>query len=215
MSKLSFVRAAAVAALSFVAACGDATTPTMPAAPAAPAAAAPVFSTGTGEYIGFAAALARTTPLNKTYTATARIGAKGGQIRINEAGLTITFPEGAVRGQERITVTAHAGNYVVYSFQPHGLIFREPVKVTQDLRETAANKDMALAERLLGAYLPDDLSDLDLSTGQAKVAEKFMVSIDPEMNKVNPRWARFHINHFSGYILASGFAESAESLFGF
>src|SRR3954468_1149168 len=51
-------------------------------------------------------------------TASAVIGPKGGHILIEDAGLRLDFPRGAVSVATRITVTALRGRNVAYHFQP-------------------------------------------------------------------------------------------------
>ena len=128
-------------------------------------------------------------------------------IKLLAAGVTLSFPPGAVLLKTCVTVTAYAGRYVVYDFQPHGMIFLQPVQIQQDLRVTNAYHDDAVMSQLVAGYLQNGLSDTDLASGLANFAELFLVYfIDAGMNlkKTSPTTARFYTHHFSGYALASG-----------
>lgn len=132
----------------------------------------------------------RTTPLPDTLTATARIGRAGGVIEIPAAGLRFEVPRGALRRPTTITVTAPAGDLVGYHFEPHGLRFRRPARVTQAVRGTELSRGFRLLRRANGAYFTGDLLpfinpleilDLDLIPGGD---------------------VTFDIDHFSGYVIA-------------
>jgi len=61
------------------------------------------------------------------------IGRDGGVIRLPRAGLTVTVPRGALDAPTRITVTAPKGDLLGYEFAPHGLRFKKPVTLTQEV----------------------------------------------------------------------------------
>src|SRR6185295_15262775 len=82
-----------------------------------------------------------------------------GHIQIQDAGLRLDFPAGAVRVPTRISVTALGGRNVAYAFEPHGIVFNSPVTLRQSLRNTSAWKDAALAAQLQGSYFERLLVD--------------------------------------------------------
>lgn len=130
--------------------------------------------------------LERSRPLTSDEVVSETIGYAGGVIRLPEAGLTVFVPWGAVRTPTRITVTAPAGNLVGYHFEPHGLEFRRPVTLAQDL--TLAS--LVDGQMLFGAY--------------------FQGPLEPEVTALEtlPLWLLrslgvFRIDHFSGYVIAT------------
>jgi hypothetical protein len=62
---------------------------------------------------------------------------------------TTTSDSDAPQGT-RIEVRAAAGDLVGYHFSPHGLQFRLPVTLTQDLEKTDVTR--SLLDKLVGAY---------------------------------------------------------------
>ena len=130
--------------------------------------------------------LERSVPLEEDEVVTRTIGGTGGVIRLPRSGLTVFVPWGAVREPTEITVTAPAGNLVGYHFEPHGLEFRRPVTLAQDM--TLA--DLLSGERLTAAY--------------------FMGPLEPTVTALEslPLWLLrtlgvFRIDHFSGYVIAT------------
>ena len=109
------------------------------------------------------------------------------------------IPSGALELEDRetiaITVTALAGGDVAYTFEPHGLTFREALTVEQDSRVTTEGKhpDKSALE---GAYFRDPSL---VHEGSALVSEFRPTSFDVNGHKLS--WA---VEHFSGYLLASG-----------
>jgi hypothetical protein len=75
----------------------------------------------------------REEPLRYDEVVTQTIGRDGGVIRLPRAGLTVTVPRGALTSPTRITVTAPAGDLLGYEFAPHGLQFKKPVTLTQEV----------------------------------------------------------------------------------
>jgi hypothetical protein len=140
--------------------------------------------------------LQRSAPLLHNFAAAGIIGRDGGTLRIPEAGFSIEFPPTAVRVPTLITVTALPGTGVAYVFAPHGLVFRTPPVITQDLRGTAAFGNPALRTTLEGAYLPDLAALAGLT---ARVRETRPTQVDVSGWKM-----RFDVDHFSGYIASSG-----------
>src|SRR5688572_7773087 len=76
----------------------------------------------------------RDEPLRHDEVVTQTIGRDGGVIRLPRAGLTVTIPRGALSSNTRITVTAPEGDLLGYEFAPHGLQFKKPVTLTQEVR---------------------------------------------------------------------------------
>lgn len=130
--------------------------------------------------------LERSSPLESDEVVAKTIGYFGGIIELPEAGLTVDIPLGALRGRTEITVTAPAGDLVGYHFEPHGLEFRLPVTVAQDMTLT----DLLDLEELTAAYFQGEL-------------EPTVTALE-----VLPLWlvrslGIFEIDHFSGYVIAT------------
>jgi hypothetical protein len=147
--------------------------------------------------------LQRTSPLSQDIAVSAEIGKNGGSIEIREAGLKFIVPSNALvppssRKSVLITVTALRGDEVAYTFQPHGLRFREPVRIEQTFKGTTAENDRSLLSAVQGAYFPS-VADLDPVQGVASVLEFRPTSVDVTGSKI-----RFTLDHFSGYLIASG-----------
>jgi len=138
----------------------------------------------------------RSTPLPSDVTWSFQVGSGGATSSNSDVGLTVTVPAGAVSENVQITVTALAGQPVAYRFEPHGLQFGRNVYLTQDLNHTTLGLLSGLLLR--GAYFATD--SLELSTdGLAIVTEIIGAATNPLT-----RTTTFPIQHFSGYILASG-----------
>jgi hypothetical protein len=141
--------------------------------------------------------LQRIVPLGRDYTATATIGEAGGTIRIREAGFSITFPAGAIRGAPvAIRATALAGSNVAYRLEPHGLVFRREPVITQDLGVTQVLLGLLSLRQLEGAYVADE-SQLD--SGTATVVEVRPAKVDLLRMRMS-----FDIRHFSAYVASTG-----------
>lgn len=129
-----------------------------------------------------------------------QIGPAGGVSTDPGTGLTFRVPAGALAENVTITITALAGRPVAYRFDPHGLVFARSATLTQDLRGTTAASPSLLP--LLGAYF---------ATEQLELTADGLVAVTETVTAVtNPLalTATFPVRHFSGYILASGRAES-------
>lgn len=137
-----------------------------------------------------ASVVQRTVPLSSDYAASATIGAAGGTISIPQAGLTVTFPAGAVSAPVTVRVTALAGTNVAYRFEPHGLQFQKDVTVAQDLSLTGVVNQL-LSVQLAGGYFPDEST---LTGGTVVVTETRPASVDLLRLRTT-----FTIRHFSGY----------------
>jgi hypothetical protein len=89
---------------------------------------AAAFVSGCGERSGVTSPAA---VAGSSHSASAVIGAFGGQLTLPSAGLTVVVPPFAVASPTRITVTAVAGNQVAYELDPHGTRLLVPLVVTQ------------------------------------------------------------------------------------
>lgn len=135
--------------------------------------------------------LQRLVALDRTYSAGATIGTAGGVIRIREAGLTVTFPAGAVAQPVLIHVTALPGRNVAYTFEPHGLVFQQRPVITQDLGVTEVVRRLLLGPQLGGVYFADESQ---IAAGTATVQETLPANVDLLRLRMS-----FPISHFSGY----------------
>jgi len=191
----------AAAALVVLAACSDASRTVAP--PTAVSANGQTANGLLGDVLGTltrtvtgllgAAPLTRSTALENdvswTFTAT-----RYGAISSNSAvGLTITVPPGAVDAPTTFTVTALKGSAVAYAFEPHAE-FDQKVVLTQNLRNT----NVGLLTRLYGAHFEGDR--LEFSGGLVRVTE-----VVPALLSFLTKTASFGVDHFSGWIVASGY----------
>jgi len=128
--------------------------------------------------------------------------AKGKTLVIKEAGLTVTFPAGAVSAPTCISATAFHGGDLLYEFAPHGTQFLVPITIQQDLKLTNAYKNPSLVSDLFGGYVPNGEQDI-AADGTVSVSETFPIELLPDKESA-ARWASFKTTHFSGYVLASG-----------
>jgi hypothetical protein len=159
-----------------------------------------------GIYVARGAIVRRTIVLDHDYTASATITKKdGGYLWIEQAGLLLYFPKGAVVEDLVVTATAYAGNRVVYDFQPHGTMFNTPIYVVQGMRYTELNTPRSAKNRpeVWGGYLPNGLSDVS-SDGTGSFSEIFAGQYS---GKGNDSYGYFATTHFSGYAMASGRAQ--------
>jgi len=139
------------------------------------------------------------THVNAVRTVSATIGVNGGSVSIPGSDFTITFPYGALSAPTTISITSDASGYVSYDMQPHGLVFKKPVIVTQRLKNTSVyGTPMAL--NAFGAYFATD--PLDLS-GLLKALEIETTTIFSGSSGL-PEVETWSLNHFSRYMLASG-----------
>lgn len=137
--------------------------------------------------------LTRRAPLRSDLSASARIGAAGGTLRLPQAGFTLTVPPGAVKKPTTFSVTALAGADVAYEFEPHGTVFLRPLSATQELRGT---RHALAGPSLLAGYFPDR-SALSTSGLGTLVSERIAGTVD--LRRTAFTWP---IGHFSGYIVA-------------
>jgi hypothetical protein len=159
-------------------------------------------ATSTAEQFDTLYALKWAARVKQDVSASAEIGNAGGEIKIPELGFKITFPQGAVSRKTTITATVMAGTEVAYRFEPHGITFKEPVKIMQDLRLTTA--DDAVLAGLKRGYWVDPWASTLLESNTGKVQVKEVQDAEVETMSATGRHAKFYVTHFSGYLLASG-----------
>jgi hypothetical protein len=128
------------------------------------------------------------------------IDAAGGTISIPKTGLTVSFPQGALTGPLKITITADK-DYVAYKFDPAGTTFLKDVTVTQQLNNTTIFGD-PLRSQLYAAYIADD--SIKLSGSVPVVEIEPSTTIFSVLNPLLPQTEVWIIRHFSRYMLASG-----------
>lgn len=134
-------------------------------------------------------------PLAHGVTETAQIGARGGRIELEEAGIVLEVPAGALGGRRadrdvEITVSAPAGRWVVVEFEPHGLLFSKAVRLEIDLRGTEAAGNASVLERLVAVYYEE-------VGGEVVAVETLPVEVNGDRLTV-------YLTHFSGYLIAMG-----------
>ena len=200
MKSLSGVRlATALVAIGLVSAgCSDTPPPSAPYTPTVSADKGKSVTTAT-------TTLAWKNTLKNDESASMLITPMGGIVMIGKLGLALSFAPGAVSKPVTVTIRAYKGSNIVYGFEPHGLVFNAPVLLTQQLGQTNAYDNAALANTMIGAYVPNDTLDIDAS-GTAHVTEIFPASTQAllvsGLKKLNI--ASFNVPHFSGYILSGG-----------
>jgi hypothetical protein len=193
------LRLLGVVAVSAVAGCGDHSETTGPASVNGKAANRVILASPTSVRV-----ITRNTPLATAQSASATIGAFGGQLSLPGAGLSVVVPPFALSSPVTLTVRAVAGNQVAYEFEPHGTRFTVPLIVTQNLVGTSAYRSGILNRSLVAGYFAS-LSDLNPLAGMATVSELLGTSVS-----LLAKTATFPVFHFSGYLIATG-RESAES----
>jgi hypothetical protein len=143
----------------------------------------------------------RSKALAKDLVATATITPRGGTLSIPDAGLLVVFPRGAVSRNLVVTATANRGNDVVYSFEPHGTKFNQPVAIAQLASLTTyAKKKGETRPDIHGGYLLRGPSDID-ALGTGTFSETFPALF---ADREGGTYVYFFTNHFSGFALASG-----------
>ena len=136
----------------------------------------------------------RLSPLANDVTVSKVIGTAGGTISIPEAGVKLIVPAGAVSSNVNFTMTALRGPLIAYEFGPHGTVFNVPVQVEQ-----ATSGLFVLGDDPLTAGYFTDRADLENEDTVGDLAEENPVTKDTGRSVL-----RFNVNHFSGYLVASG-----------
>jgi hypothetical protein len=211
MRKTAHTYRGGVAALIIVAAgaiaCGDQVLPSAPAlTPSAPS-----MERGSARGRFRASILRRMQPLRSDELSCRLIDPTRARrettIALEKAGLRVSFPVNSVSAPTRICLTAHAGELLTYTFQPHGLQFNVPILVQQDLRGTTAFHNPRLAEGIVAGYLLNGVTaDVDVD-GVGQFEETFTTAVFDDGDaptRTTPARASFTTLHFSGYALASG-----------
>jgi hypothetical protein len=133
-------------------------------------------------------------PLTKDATVTKVIGAAGGTISVPEAGVKLVVPAGAVSSDVNFSVTALRGPLIAYEFGPHGTTFNVPVRVEQ---QTSGLFILGAGDMTAGYWT--DRADLENEDTIGDLTEENPVTQDASGSVL-----RFNVNHFSGYLVASG-----------
>ena len=136
----------------------------------------------------------RRTPLAEPITVRKTIGREGGALSIPAAGVTVIVPVGALDEDTEITMTARAGSLLAYDFEPHGVTFRVPLVINQNLNGTNVGLLSPLGLKL-GYYSDPSL----LGKTTALVSE-----LVQGVTSILTRTFTAPIEHFSGYIIVCG-----------
>jgi hypothetical protein len=141
---------------------------------------------------GKAVVLQRSSPLPTDEVVTKTIGTGGGTIYLPKAGLTVTFPSGAVASNTAITVTAPKGNLMGYHMAPHGLVFKKTVKAKQDLTRSELGLLGRLLKKPKAVYFNGPLQPI------VTILELLPLNLQGLLG-----YATWDIKHFSGYVIAT------------
>jgi len=144
----------------------------------------------------------RQRPLAREVSWSFDVDARGTTVHNPSTGLTITVPAGAVSAPTHITVFAQRGAPLAYRFEPHGLQFAQPIRLTQSLHGLLLGGGARPIPQLFAGYYADDSLATD-ATGSARVIEILPVQID-----VRGHNAILSVRHFSGYTVASAVNDS-------
>ena len=167
-------------------ACADTPTAPLAQAPAAEGLLDGLLGGGT------ATVLKRSVPLAADEVVTETIGTGGGTIYLPAAGLTLTFPSGAVASATSITVTAPKGDLMGYYMAPHGLVFNKAVKAKQDLTKSELGLIGRLLKKPSAVYYEGPLQPI------VHILELLPLNLEGLLG-----YATFDIKHFSGYVIAT------------
>ena len=121
-------------------------------------------------------------------TATKRIGAKGGQITLG-GGHSINIPAGALASDVDITMESRPGPFLELRFSPHGLKFAKPIELTFSYARCTVPADKPLSVN----YVASGFKILETVPVTDKRAVKKMSALT---------------DHFSGYMMSTGFADA-------
>src|SRR5688500_3260342 len=178
------------AALAFaLGACSDSSSPLSPLPPeASESNSGPgSLSSGSGSGSYNLTVLKRTTPLLTDEVKSARVGLLGAVIVLPKAGLTVVVPPLAAPLGTTITVKAPKGDLVGYEFGPHGIRFKLPVVLTQDMTKTNST---GLLKPIVGGYYTGPLGPVVECLELLKVNLLNLIAVMP-------------VTHFSGYVIAT------------
>lgn len=199
----------ATATAVFATACSDSTT--------SPTATSPVFadtSASNSNLLGgllgavtgtvgnlLATPIHRSTPLASDVSWTFTAGPYGAKSSNSKVGLTIYVPPGALDRYVTIKVTALQGTAVAYRFEPH-LEFDRKVTLTQSLSGLEyglLGTGLLNLSPFRGAHFEGDRPSYN-GDGQALVTEIVGAVLNVFSNTTT-----FGVDHFSGWIVASGY----------
>ena len=200
--KIAIVAVAAIAAIA--AACSDRSVPTASPTSLQPDGVSPAMAAAAATLPNsfIAQGLLREKPLAQAVSVTKVIPSGGGSVQVPGTDFELQIPNGAFVGTNmKFTVTALAGAAVAYDFEPHGSVFRVPLKFVQHLSHTnlkGVNATPGFISQVTGAYFPN-ASMVDPVTGMAIVTEFLPANITWGGDELS-----FPISHFSGYMIATG-----------
>jgi hypothetical protein len=134
------------------------------------------------------------TPLTVSRLLTAK---SGGSLALPDLDVTLTVPAGAIpRDTMTITMTVLPGKIVAYDFSPHGTAFLKPLTLSVNVKAT---KHELKKQPLFGGYFKSN-SQVDAAKGQVGIDEVLSATLRGNTLRLN-LW------HFSGYVVATGFAD--------
>ena len=189
----SFLRLLAlVAAIATAGACADQSAPFEAIATPDVRVGGPFLSLSPTEHT--VQVLEREVALPEDVVVTRVIGVDGGVIEVPEAGLRLSVPRNALHAPTAISVRAHAGTLVAYTFEPHGTQFAQVVSADQSLAGTVAEGS---GVRVSGRGYFSDTESVQWDGSHAAVTELSLVREDAAKTSV-----QFYLNHFSGYLVA-------------
>lgn len=148
------------------------------------------LAAATSNFFSQVQTLGRFFPLQSEITVSAQIGKEGGKLSIPQAGLILEVPRGAVSSTTTFSVTALPGNVIAYEFGPHGMTFKKPLVLRQQLGFTT----WIFGGQLKGGYFKSR-NDVDTKTGKATIHEELPA-------KVKDGEVFIEIWHFSGYLVS-------------
>jgi hypothetical protein len=172
--------------------CGDAETPLGANAGVFDAAADSLFVAGDS-----IAVVKRDVRLAHDVSVSQEIGPSGGTVRLDEAGLTLDFSAGAVSAPVVITARILAGDFIVFTCEPHGLVFEAPVTALLDLKKVGLNKGQLVSGHYKIGYI--EAPEAVDAVGRVAVYEQLPVAV-----RLSGHYATFRVPHFSTLALASG-----------
>ena len=145
-----------------------------------------------------ATGLERNAALSKPLTVSRLLTAKaGGSLAVPDLDVTLTVPKGAIpRDTMTITMTVIPGKIVAYEFEPHGTVFLKPLTLSVNVKAT---KHELKKTPLFGGYFKSN-AQVDAAKGQVGIDEVLSATLRGNTLLLN-LW------HFSGYVVATGFAD--------
>jgi hypothetical protein len=153
----------------------------------------------------------RSTPLASDVSWTFTASPYGSRSSNSAVGLSIYVPPGAVDRNVTIRVTALKGSAVAYRFEPH-MEFDRKVVLTQSLHGLnygLLGTGLLNLSPFKGAHFEGDTPSYN-GDGQALVTEVVSAVLNLFSNTTS-----FSVDHFSGWIVASGYDSSSDSRDGF